>query len=308
MKTAAGANIDEHGAASARRMPPVSRRRARNAFVHSLLVAALLVGAGIMLLPFAWILCGAFKTTADFFDGAFLPRGEGLFGVAWDRLTLDNFSRAGSLGIGRALLNSVFLSATTAVVSTVGAAMGAYALAKYRFPGRSFAFGLVLLALVIPGTLLLAPGYQVMYDLRLLGTYGALLFPALAPAFGVFLFRQAMLHSVPDEILESARIDGASEARIFVEIVLPLVRPMTGAFLLITFLGTWNNFILPQVMFQSPDMFPLSVAVNQLRGSYTQDYGLIMAGTLISIAPLICLFLMLQRDFLQGLTAGALKG
>ena len=131
---------------------------------------------------------------------------------------------------------------------------------------------------------------------------------AAAPAFGVFLFRQATISSVPWELLEAARMDGCGEGRLFAQVVLPLVRPMVGTFLMITFLGVWNNFIGPQVVLQSPEMFPLSVAVAQLRGLYYQDYGLQMAGTLVAILPVLALFLLLQREFVSGLTAGAVKG
>ena len=131
---------------------------------------------------------------------------------------------------------------------------------------------------------------------------------ALAPAFGVFLFRQALLNSVPHELIEAARIDGAGEIRIFFTLVVPLIRPMIGAFLLITFLGVWNNFVAPQVVMQSPERFPLSVAINNLRGIYGSDYGLIMSGTIVSIAPVMCLFLLLQKEFISGLTSGAVKG
>ena len=110
------------------------------------------------------------------------------------------------------------------------------------------------------------------------------------------------------ELIEAARIDGSGEMRIFFTVVLPLVRPMVGAFLLITFLGTWNNYISPQVILQSPERFPLSVAIAQLKGVYSQDYGMLMAGTLVSVLPVLVLFLLLQREFIAGLTSGAVKG
>lgn len=274
------------------------------------LVYTLLVAFSILtLVPFVWMICAAFKSGDDFFSSLFLPRGDGFLGIGWDRLSLANFHRLFTdLGVGNALLNSVFLASTTALLATTGSAMGGYALAKFQFPGRRFTTDLVLWVLVIPGPLLLAPGYQLTYQLGLLDTYTGLILPAIAPAFGVFLFRQAMINSVPDALLESARLDGAGEVRIFVEVVLPLVRPMIGAFLMITFLGTWNNFIMPQIILQSPEMFPLSVAINQLRGLYGTDYGLIMAGTLVSVAPVLLLFLLLQKEFIAGLTAGAVKG
>lgn len=269
----------------------------------------LVIVAVITLVPFAWLVCAAFKSNADFFSSLFLPRGAGFLGVAWDRITLINFRRLFTeVGIGGAIINSVFLSSVTALIATFCSALGGYALAKFRFAGREWVLALVFAALVIPGPLLLAPGYKLIFDLGLLDSYAGLILPGIAPAFGLFLFRQAMVNSVPSALIESARIDGAGEIRIFFTIVLPLVRPMIGAFLMITFLGTWNNFIGPQIILQSPEQFPLSVAINQLRGLYGVDYGMIMAGTLVSIAPVLALFLLLQKEFIAGLTAGAVKG
>lgn len=270
---------------------------------------ALIIAAALTLVPFFWLLCAAFKTNADVFSSNFLPAGDGLLGVAWDRLTTANFSRLfRELGIGRAVVNSVFLASTSALLATFFCALAGYALAKFRFAGRDWVQSLVLAALVVPGSLLMAPGYKLLYDLGLLDTFTGLIVPGLTPAFGVFLFRQAMVNAVPATLLESARIDGAGEFRIFFTIVLPLVRPMIGAYLMITFLGTWNNFVGPQIILQNPDNFPLSVAINQLRGLYGTDYGLIMSGTLVSIAPVLALFLLLQKEFIAGLTTGAVKG
>lgn len=273
-------------------------------------VYLLLVGFAILtLIPFAWMVTASFKDKLDFFSSLFLPSGDGFLGVAWDRLTLENYRRLWTEhGVPRAILNSVFLSSVTSLGATLACAMGGYALAKFPFRLRETLTTVVLGALIIPAPLLLAPGYQLLFHLNLLDTYAGLFLPAMAPAFGVFLFRQAMLNSVPGELIESARIDGAGEFRIFFTLVIPLVRPMIGAFLMITFLGTWNNFIAPQVVLQSPELFPLSVAINNLRGIYGTEYGLIMAGTLLSIAPVMCLFLLLQKEFISGLTSGAVKG
>ena len=271
--------------------------------------AALVVFAIITLIPFVWMLTSALKNQHDYFASFFLPRGDGWLGIAWDRITLENFRRLFTeFPIGRAMLNSWMLASVTSTLATLACAMGGYGLAKFKFTGRDFLTTLVLGALIIPGSLLIAPGYQLLWQLGLLNSYAGLIIPSLAPAFGVFLFRQTMLNSVPAELLEAARIDGAGEFRIFFTIVIPLVRPMIGAFLLITFLGAWNNFIGPQIILQSPETFPLSVAINNLRGLYATEYGLIMAGTLVSIAPVMCLFLLLQREFISGLTSGAVKG
>lgn len=248
---------------------------------------------------------------------------SGMFGRAWGLLTLNNFDRLFNgvppdnadsgvervdTGIKRAIVNSFFFASVTSVLATLGAAMGGYALAKFRFRGRAAIDNLVLAALVIPGALLIAPGYQLLYWLGLLDSYAGLILPGIAPAFGVYLFRQAMITSLPDEMMEAARIDGCNEIKMFFIMALPMVRPMAGAFLLITYLGAWNNFIGPQIILQDPDKYPLAVWISQLRGVYGIDYGLIMAGTLVAIAPVLILFLMLQKEFIAGLTAGAVKG
>lgn len=267
------------------------------------------VCALVTLVPFAWMVISAFKTRADFFTSLFLPPGEGVFGIAWERLTLENFRRLFTeLPIGRAMVNSVFLASVQSLVATLFCAMGGYGLVKFQFRWREPLTLLVLCAIIIPAPLLLAPGFEMIYHLGLLDTYAGFLLPLMAPAFGVFLFRQAMVNSVPNELIESARLDGCGEIRIFFQLVLPLVRPMVGAFLMISFLATWNNFVGPQLILQSTERQPLSVAMNLLRGVYGTDYGLLMAGTLISVAPIMALFLLLQREFISGLTSGAVKG
>ena len=274
-----------------------------------LIYAALIFFAALTLIPLLWMATSAIKNQTDFFTSFFLPTGDGFLGVAWDRITLANFERLfAEHPIGRALFNSFFFASVSSAAATFACAMGGYALAKFNFRARSWLTALVLGALIIPAPLLIAPSYQLLWQLGLLNSYSGLILPALAPAFGVFLFRQSMLNSVPAELLESARLDGAGELRIFFTIVIPLVRPMIGAFLLITFLGAWNNFISPQIILQEPELFPLSVTVNNLRGLYATDYGLIMSGTLVSIAPVMCLFLLLQKEFISGLTTGAVKG
>lgn len=269
----------------------------------------LLILTAITLVPFAYLVCSAFKTSEAFFTSPFLPVGEGFLGIAWDQLTLLHFRRLfQEENFARYILNSVFLASVTSTLSTLCAAMGGYALAKFHFRGRDTITNMVLILLIVPGALLFAPSYQLLYWFGMLDTFPGMIVPALAPAFGVYLFRQAMISSLPDEMLEAGRIDGCGEFRLFFSFALPMVRPMVGTFILITFLGTWNNFIGPQIILKSPEMFPLSVAVAQLRSEYGQDYGMLMAGTLVSILPVMALFLMLQREFVEGLTSGAVKG
>lgn len=260
----------------------------------------------LTLIPFFWLIASSFKSNEEFFRSTFLPMDGRR--IAWERLTTEPYSRLfRELDFQQGLLNSIFLASVTGILATLFCAMGGYALAKFRFKGRAFCTALVLAAVLIPAPLIIAPVYQLLFRMSLLDSFSGLILPALAPAFGVFLFRQAIVSGVPNDLLEAARIDGAGEWRTFMMVVLPLVRPMIGTFLMVTYLATWNNFISPQVVLQDPSRFPLSVAVAELRRGYYNDYGLQMAGTVVSILPVMVLFLIMQRDFVSGLTSGAVK-
>lgn len=269
----------------------------------------LTVFAVITLVPFVYLVFSAFKSQETFFSFVLWPTEGKWYQIDWDGFTLSHWKTLFlEAGILRATINSFFISSVTAILATLFSAMGGYALAKYRFKGRGLTTVIVLGSLAIPFALLIAPGYQLLYWLGLLDTYSGLILPGVAPAFGVYLFRQAFISSLPDALIEAARIDGCGDIRIFFQIALPMVRPMVGAFLLITYLATWNNFISPQIVIQSADKLPLSVFVAQLRGPYGTSWGMIMAGTLVAVTPVLVLFLLLQRDFIAGLTAGAVKG
>lgn len=291
---------------STRRHDPIEGpSRSAAAWSYCLTVPA----AVFILVPFGWLVCASLKTNEDFFTSPFLPKGQGFLAIAWDRLTLDNFRHLfEQTGIARALLMSAFISSISATLATLICAMAGYALARLDFVGKRAATWIVLAALIIPPTLLVAPGYQVLFRLGLLDSLWGLILPTVAPAFGVYLFRQAVMSSVPRELLEAARMDGCGDIRAFFRVVLPLVQPMVSAFLLISFLGMWNNFLSPQVVLQEPSKFPLAVSIAQLKNVYYQDYGLLMAGTLFAILPVAVLFLVLQKDFVAGLTKGAVKG
>ena len=276
----------------------------------TLVIYALLGFFGLItFLPFFWMLCASLKTPVDFFSSQFLPPGDGLFGVAWDRLSFAQYVRLfRELPIARAMLNSVFLASVGSVFATLFCAAGGYALAKFKFPGRELLTTLILGTVVLPSALLLSPKFETLYHLNLVDHYFGIFLPAMAPAFGLYLFRQAMTNSLPTDILESARIDGCGEIRIFFTIVLPIIRPMISAYLLIVFIALWNDYITPQLILQSPELQPLPLAIFELKGLYGSDYSLIMAGTLVSIAPIMFLFILLQREFISGLTSGAVKG
>ena len=269
---------------------------------------AILVGAtAITAIPFIWLVCASLKASSEFFSSTFIPRTNEH--LDFSKLTFEHYRALfGTLNIGRALLNSICIASVGGVLSTLISAMAGVALACYEFKGKKLITTLVLSSVLIPAPLLIAPGYVLLHQLHLLDTLAGLILPMLASAFGVYLFRQAAYSTLHREMIEAARIDGCSEWRMFWVLGIPLLRPMIGAFMMVTFLGAWNNYIQPQVVMQTPEQFPLAVAVTQLKGQFYQDYGLQMAGTVVSIVPVLVLLSLLRREFVAGLTAGAVKG
>ena len=284
-----------------------SRRVAKN---YAQLVSLLLV-ATLILMPFVWLVCAAFKDKNVLNEYMFLPAPNK---ISSETINLDNFrtlftaqaTPQGPVSFWRHIVNSVFLASAGTVLSMVFSSMGGYALSKFRFRGRNAILTLMLASLTVPTVALLAPNLQVISMLGWMDSYKALLIPASVSVFGIFLYRQAML-SVPNDLIEAGRIDGCGEFRIYLQLIMPLVRPMTGAFCLITFLGIWNSFLGPNVFLQTQSKLPLPVVLNQYIGVYTSQYGVFLAGTLLAIIPPAVLFLALQREFISGLTTGAVK-
>jgi ABC-type glycerol-3-phosphate transport system permease component len=265
----------------------------------------------VMLLPFVWLVCAAFKDKSVLNEHLFLPPPHA---ISSRTVNLDNFrtlvapheTTQGTVSFWRYVCNSLFLASTSTFVTLVFCSMGGYALAKFRFRGRSPLLTVMLVSMAVPGVALLAPNFAVIYRLGWMDSYRALLIPGCASAFGIFLFRQAM-SAVPVELIEAGRIDGCSEFRIYLTLVMPLVRPMTTAYCLIGFLGAWNSFLGPNVFLQTQSKLTLPVVLNQYMGVYDRQYGVFLAGTLLAILPPAVLFLSLQREFIGGLTSGAVK-
>jgi ABC-type glycerol-3-phosphate transport system permease component len=286
---------------------PLSRRLAWKyaRFVTLALVAILI------LMPFFWLVCSAFKDKSVLNEYTFLPP---LNRIDSTTINLDNFRTLfaeqqtvqGPVRFWRYVSNSLFLATTGTALSLLFSSMGGYALAKYRFRGRGAIVLFMLACLTIPPVALLSPNFAVIWQLGWLDSYKALLIPAAVSILGIFLFRQALL-GVPDELIEAGRIDGCSEFRIYLQLAMPLIRPMSAAFCLISFLGMWNSFLPPNVYLQTQSKLPLPVVLNQYIGTYTQQYGVFLAGTLVAIIPPAILFFALQREFISGLVSGAVK-
>jgi multiple sugar transport system permease protein len=269
-----------------------------------LLHAVLIVLAVACFLPFVWLICATLKTKEDFFTYMFLP---------WGRLksvTLENywllFRRK---PFASWMVNSLFITAAhTAVVVTLSS-LGGFALAKYRFLGRRLLMAVMLVTMLLPSQVLLPSAWLLMYKIGWLNSYKALIIPGAVSVFGMFLFMQAM-KAVPDELLQAGRVDGCSELRLWWEVALPIVRPMIGAYTLLSFMASWNSFLWPQVVLQSADKYSLPIGLANMIGlpAYDTPYGMLMAGTLLAILPVVALFFILQRDFIAGLASGAVKG
>jgi multiple sugar transport system permease protein len=185
--------------------------------------------------------------------------------------------------------------------------MAGYAFAKLRFVGRERVFQLLLGALVIPGQVTMIPLFAIVKSLGLVSTYGGVIIPTMASVFGIFLVRQYAL-SLPDELLEAARIDGASEWRIFRSVVVPLLKPILITLGILTFLATWNDFMWPLIVLTEQKLHTLPVALAGLSREHVQDNELMMAGAVITIVPVLVLFLALQRYYIAGILAGSVKG
>jgi multiple sugar transport system permease protein len=260
------------------------------------------------LVPFFWLIVSATKNTGDLFNtfGLWFAPNFNL----WRNLQ-QLFSYSDGL-FWRWLLNSLLYAGAGSVVGTFLAAMTGYALAKYVFRGRDFIFATILGALLIPATTLALPLYLMMSWWGMTNTIWAVLLPSLVSPFGVYLSRIYASSSVPDELLEAARIDGAGEFYTFVSVAMRLMVPALVTILLFQFVAIWNNYFLPLVMFSDPNLFPVSVGLQTWNvttgGANNFLYPLIVTGALVSAIPLLIGCILLQRFWRGGLGAGSVKG
>jgi len=210
------------------------------------------------------------------------------------------------LRLGRAFLNSLLLSSAITAISLLCNSMAGYAFAKLRFRGRDRLFGLLLLTLVVPPQVGVLPLFLELRALGLVNSYGGVLVAGIATVFGIFLVRQ-FAQSIPDEVLDAARVDGASEWRIYRSIVLPLLRPILVTLGVFTFLSAWNDFMWPLIVLTDQAKYTLPVALANLAGEHVQDTELMMAGAVVTVLPVLLVFLFLQRYYLDGILAGSVK-
>lgn len=274
--------------------------RRRDRVARTVLYAVLLAGLAVVVAPFAWMVLSSFK-----------PEGEiRRVPPTWwpETFTLDNYVRLFSqLDFPRYFVNSVLVAGLITVGNLVFCSAVGYALAKLRFPGRQVLFATVLGTLMVPGMVTFVPQFVLVSQLGLVNTYAGLVLPFLAGPFGVFLMRQYLL-SIPDDLIEAARVDGAGELRIFWRVVLPLCGPALATLGILTFLSSWNSFLWPLVVATTEDKYTLPVALALFSvGQHRTSFGLLLAGAVVVVLPVIAVFLVLQRHFLRGIATTGLK-
>ncbi len=272
------------------------RGRAGPILVYALLV----LGALLSLLPMVWMVSASLMPAgqAASFPPRLFPRE-----VTFEHYTAL-FTR---LNLGRYLLNSAIVAVTVTAASLVVNSMAGYAFAKLRFRGRDRMFRIMATGLVIPVQVAMLPLFLLMKQLGLINSYWGVIVPSLASIFGIFLIRQYAL-SVPDELLDAARIDGAGEFRIYWSVVLPVIAPILATLAIWTFLTTWNDFMWPLIVLSDESKYTLPVALANLVGEHVQDVELMMGGAVVTVLPVFLAFLFLQRYYIQGIMAGSVKG
>ncbi len=267
---------------------------------HPVAYALLGLGLVVVMSPFFWMAISAFKTEGEIrrVPPTWWPQAP----------TLDNFRELFErVDFPQFFTNSTLVATVVTLGNLVFCSMLGYVLAKFDFAGKQLLFRVVLGTLMIPGMVTLVPLFVLVANMGLVNTYGGLILPFLAAPFGVFLMRQFFL-GIPDELIDAARVDGASEWRIFAQVVIPLAKPALATLSILTFLGSWNNFLWPLVVATTEDKYTLPVALALYSTGQNQtDYGFLLAGAVVVVVPVLVLFLLLQRHIVQGIAMTGIK-
>lgn len=262
--------------------------------------ALLIVTSVIALFPMYWLFVNALTP---------ITSNPPLTPILWPAWSLDNFRRLleGNVYYLRWMLNSLIIAGSVTIWHLLFDSLAGYAFAKRRFPGRDIMFWVILSTLMIPVHVTVIPLFVVTNQLGLIDTLLAVILPGTANAFGIFLMRQ-YIQTLPSELEDAARIDGASEIGVFRHVILPLCRPALGALAIFTFVRHWNDFLWPLIALTRPQNYTLTVGVANLQGEFATDYGVIFAGAALAALPMIIFFFAFQRQFLEGVRMGAVKG
>lgn len=273
------------------------RHWGENLFWYGVLVLASL----ITIIPFFWLLVTSFKGPNDAvfsLPPQLIPRDP----------TFNNYVKVWKqLPVWRFFLNSLIVTGAVVTLNVIITSLAAYPLAKMRFPGRDLIFYLLLATLIVPVELTYIPSFILAVKVfKYIDTLYSLIFPNIATAFNIFLLRQAF-QTIPNELIDAGRIDGASELRIWWQILLPTIRPALATAAIFTAAANWNSLLWPSIMLRNRDLYTMPVGLNALRGMFSSDFRSIAAGAIMTIIPILIFFLLLQRHFVRGLT-GAVKG
>jgi len=280
------------------------RQRSRSQRPAGMPTVILLLGAVYCLLPVAWVLIASTKNNTQLFNTfTFAPNGS-----LWSNVRALS-SYAGGV-FWHWILNTAIYAGGGALLSTAVSALAGWALAKYRFRGRSTIFNMLIAGVLVPPVVLAVPQYLLLAKVGLTNTYWSVLLPSILSPYGIYLARIYVMSAVPDEVIESARVDGCPEGRLFARIAVPMMVPGLVTIFLFQFVAVWNNFLLPFIMLSDENKFPLTVGLYTLlnRGSSAPSlYSLVVTGAMLSIIPLIILFLALQRYWRTDIASGAVK-
>ena len=262
-------------------------------------VVILIMLAIFFLFPLYWIVTGSFKSAIDI--NAKVP--------VWFPMnpTMGNYDKLFAKPAFLWLFNIVFISAMAMILTCITAALAGYVLGKKRFYGRTILFTIIICAMALPKQVIVIPLAQEMKLLHMSDTLWAVILPTVGWPFGVFLMKQ-FSETIPNEILEAARVDGAGELKTFFSVVFPMIKPGIGALAIFTFVNTWNDYFLQLVMLTSEEKWTLPLAIANMQGEMSSDFGLIMAGAALASIPIIVVFIAFQKYFTQGIAMGAVKG
>ncbi len=276
-------------------------RRKRSSLLSNILFYVVSVAlAVIVVVPFYWMIITSLKS-----KGALMA-----LPIQWipHHPTLQSYRKVFSLfPFGKAILNSLFVSITFTVITVLSSSMAAFAIAKIRFKGAGAFFRMYLMSMMIPTQITLIPLFIIMSRLNLTNTYTSVISPSIFSAFSIFLLVQN-LRSLPDDFMEAAKIDGASLWTIYFRVIMPMEKPVLATLVVTTFMGAWNDYLWPLVMLSDKTKMTLTLALNTLNGQYGTEYNVLMAGCLISMVPIIVVYIIAQTQMKQGITAGGVKG
>ena len=309
--------------ATAKKQKPLKRHPSKLKKMSAYMILTLIlisIVAVLFAFPLYWIITGAFKTGREInsttpvwiptewdlgnFQRLFSKRSAPLFDLTFGKYIITGPTVPAAI---RWLINTVFMSVASMLITCLTAAMAGYALAKKRFIGRGVVFSLVVCAMALPKQVILIPLLREMSSLGLYDTIWAVIFPIVGWPFGVFLLKQ-FAEGIPTEMTEACRIDGASEWRTFTDVMFPMIKPGVGACAIFTFINSWNDYFMQLIMLTSNKNLTISLGIATMQGESSTDYGLLMAGAALASVPIIIVFLVFQKYFTKGITMGAVKG